>query len=427
MKKKMIIILIVIISILCIICLGILKILDKEEGNTVNNDIVEVQDTLRPDETVQEEYSIEKERNATRFFTVQDCIQTYIDSINNSDAQAILNKLSTTYKEDNSIHESNISNLINLYNGNTFTAKEMEILRGDRIFQYRVYGYLTNDQGRQYMYLKVKTDRINRTFEIEPFIEEQYTSLEDIPLEEANIDEIAKNDNNTFSYRDISKEEISRIYQRYYTNLEIERPEEAYEMLDVSYRQERFPTIDDFKMYVEENREAIEQASLSGYSVNNEDNITKYVIRDSYNNQYIIEEESIMNFTIQLDSYTIPDPTYTEEYAQLPDSEKASANVGIFMQMINTKDYTHAYEKLADGFKNNYFQSVDQFKEYVKNNWHNVNKYTINSYKNEGNVYIFDVSLNSIRELREDTTINKTFNVLLGEGTDFTISFNVNE
>ncbi len=427
MKKKMIIILIVIISILCIICLGILKILDKEEGNTVNNDIVEVQDTLRPDETVQEEYSIEKERNATRFFTVQDCIQTYIDSINNSDAQAILNKLSTTYKEDNSIHESNISNLINLYNGNTFTAKEMEILRGDRIFQYRVYGYLTNDQGRQYMYLKVKTDRINRTFEIEPFIGEQYTSLEDIPLEEANIDEIAKNDNNTFSYRDISKEEISRIYQRYYTNLEIERPEEAYEMLDVSYRQERFPTIDDFKMYVEENREAIEQASLSGYSVNNEDNITKYVIRDSYNNQYIIEEESIMNFTIQLDSYTIPDPTYTEEYAQLPDSEKASANVGIFMQMINTKDYTHAYEKLADGFKNNYFQSVDQFKEYVKNNWHNVNKYTINSYKNEGNVYIFDVSLNSIRELRDDTTINKTFNVLLGEGTDFTISFNVNE
>lgn len=427
MKKKMIIILIVIISILCIICLGILKILDKEEGNTVNNDIVEVQDTLRPDETVQEEYSIEKERNATRFFTVQDCIQTYIDSINNSDAQAILNKLSTTYKEDNSIHESNISNLINLYNGNTFTAKEMEILRGDRIFQYRVYGYLTNDQGRQYMYLKVKTDKNNRTFEIEPYIGEEYTSLEDIPLEEANIDEIAKNDNNTFSYRDISKEEISRIYQRYYTNLEIERPEEAYEMLDVSYRQERFPTIDDFKMYVEENREAIEQASLSGYSVNNEDNITKYVIRDSYNNQYIIEEESIMNFTIQLDSYTIPDPTYTEEYAQLPDSEKASANVGIFMQMINTKDYTHAYEKLADGFKNNYFQSVDQFKEYVKNNWHNVNKYTINSYKNEGNVYIFDVSLNSIRELREDTTINKTFNVLLGEGTDFTISFNVNE
>ena len=427
MKKKMIIILIVIISILCIICLGILKILDKEEGNTVNNEIVEVQDTLRPDETVQEEYSIEKERNATRFFTVQDCIQTYIDAINNNDAQAILNKLSTTYKEDNSIHESNISNLINLYNGNTFTAKEMEILRGDRIFQYRVYGYLTNDQGRQYMYLKVKTDKNNRTFEIEPYIGEEYTSLEDIPLEEANIDEIAKNDNNTFSYRDISKEEISRIYQRYYTNLEIERPEEAYEMLDVSYRQERFPIIDDFKMYVEENREAIEQASLSGYSVNNEDNITKYVIRDSYNNQYIIEEESIMNFTIQLDSYTIPDPTYTEEYAQLPDSEKASANVGIFMQMINTKDYTHAYEKLADGFKNNYFQSVDQFKEYVRNNWHNVNKYTINSYKNEGNVYIFDVSLNSIRELREDTTINKTFNVLLGGGTDFTISFNVNE
>ena len=123
--------------------------------------------------------------------------------------------------------------------------------------------------------------------------------------------------------------------------------------------------------------------------------------------------------------YTIPDLTYAEDYTELPDSEKASANIGIFMQMINTKDYVHAYEKLADGFKNNYFQTIEQFKEYINNNWYYVNNYTINSYKNEGNVYIYDVSIKNIRELREDTTINKSFNVLLGEGTDFTISFNV--
>ena len=425
MNKKIIIILIIIISIICIACLCILKILKAEEGNNVsNNTIIEVQDPLRPDEIVQEEYKIEKERNATRFFTVQDCIQAYINSINSNSTQAILDMLSTTYKENHMINKSDISNLIDQYNGNTFTAKEMEILRGDRIFQYRVYGYLTNNQERQYIYFKVKTDNLNRTFEIEPFTEEDI-SLDEIPLEETSIQEIAKNENNGYTYKEITREEICRIYQRYYTELEKTNPEEAYEMLDVAYKQERFPTIEEFKMYLEENNEAIEQAVMASYSVNKGNLTTSYVIQDSYKNQFLIEEESIMNFTIKLDAYTIPDASYPEEYAKLPDSEKASANVGLFIQMINTKDYVHAYEKLSDGFKNNYFPTIEQFKEYIKNNWYNVNDYTINSYKNEGNVYIYDVSIKNIKELREDTTINKSFNVLLGEETDFTISFNV--
>ena len=429
MNKKIIIILIVIVSIICIICLCILNALKgKEENNMAdNNTIVEVEDILNPDATdIKEDYHIEKERNATRFFTVQNCVQAYIDNINSNNSQAILDILSTTYKDSHTINETNISTLINQYNGDTFTVKEMEILRGDRIFQYRLYGYLTNEQGeQQYMYFKVTTDNLNRTFEIEPFIGEEYQALEDIPLEETNIEEIVENENNTYTYKEITNEEICRIYQRYYTELEMTNPEEAYEMLDAAYREERFPTIEDFRTYLEENREVIEQATLSSYSVNKGDITTRYVIIDSYKNQYILEEESIMNFTIKLDAYTIPDLTYAEDYTELPDSEKASANIGIFMQMINTKDYVHAYEKLADGFKNNYFQTIEQCKEYVNNNWYNVNNYIINSYKNEGNVYIYDVSIKNIRELRQDTTINKSFNVLLGEGTDFTISFNV--
>lgn len=427
MSKKIIRILIFIVCIICIVCLIILNRLNKEGEESVNNNvIIEVQDTLNPDGIVEEEYNIEKERNATRFFTIQSCIQKYVDNVKDNNIQIILDILDSQYIKDNNISESNIENYINTYQGDTFTAKEIEILRGDRIFQYRVYGFVTNEEGRHYMYFKVTTDTINRTFEIQPMIEEGYNSLEQIPLEKASIDTIEKNDNNVFTYQEVNPEEICRIYQRYYTELETTNIEEAYEMLNAEYREKRFPTIDDFKVYVEDNREVIEQATMASYSINRGTNSTIYTIQDSYNNQYILEEESIMNFTIKLDSYTILDATYEESYAELPESEKASANVGIFIQMINAKDYVHAYEKLAEGFKENNFQTVEQFKDYVRNNWHNVNKYTINSYRNEGNVYIFDVSLKNIKELREDSTISKTFNVLLGEGTDFTLSFNVN-
>lgn len=133
-----------------------------------------------------------------------------------------------------------------------------------------------------------------------------------------------------------------------------------------------------------------------------------------------------MNFTIKLDSYTVPESDFNTEYSKLKDAEKASANIGIFMQMINTKDYAHAYEKLSDGFKTNYFGTLEEFKNYVESNLYYVNDYTINNYKNEGNIYIYYITLKDHNSLRDETTMDKTFNIRLGEGTDFEISFSVN-
>ena len=93
--------------------------------------------------------------------------------------------------------------------------------------------------------------------------------------------------------------------------------------------------------------------------------------------------------------------------------------------MINTKDYAHVYEKLSDGFKANYFGTLEEFKNYIESNFYYVNDYTINHYSNEGNIYIYYITLKDYNSLNDENTMDKTFNIRLGEGTDFEISFNV--
>ena len=131
-----------------------------------------------------------------------------------------------------------------------------------------------------------------------------------------------------------------------------------------------------------------------------------------------------MKYKVQLDTYTIKTETYIKNYNTLKDLEKASVNVDMFIQMINTKDYHHAYEVLSEGFKNNYFSTEEEFKNYMRENFYNYNVLNINTSTNEGTVYIFKSTLtNGMNSETENK--DKTFNVLLGEGTDFTISFNV--
>lgn len=382
---KVLIAIVLIICLICIICVVYLKMLGNER-TTDNQEIVEVQDPLNPDGDVEINYEIEKVKNATRFYTVQNCIQSYLDN-------------------------------------DTFTAKKMESLGGERIIQYRVYGFADINGEKQYLYFKVKTDTENLTFEVTPYEGEEYKALEDIKLTEDNA-EIKINGDNVYTYEEISQEEMSRRYLQYYYSLELNDIEEAYSLIDEEYRNQRFESLEDYREYVEINKEMFSQAILTGYSVENNNGYTQYVLRDSYSNYYVLKEDGIMDFTILLDTYTVKDDNYLQAYNKLDESEKTSANVELFIQMINTRDYKHAYNTLSDGFKTNYFPTLEQFKEYVLNNFYYYNIATINSTRNEGNIYIYEVTLKDGVSTAAETK-NKSFNIRLGEGTDFEISFNV--
>ena len=149
---------------------------------------------------------------------------------------------------------------------------------------------------------------------------------------------------------------------------------------------------------------------------------------DNYNNYYTLKETSIMNYTIMLDNYTIKTSDYEEKYQELDDKDKVQANAYIFLQMINTKDYKHAYDILDPNFKQNNFSTLEKFMQYVKDNFfdYNINSplSSEKSIEEQGEYYIYKtVVRNNSGSAAESKQITIIMKIL--DGTDFVMSFSI--
>ena len=384
--KKILIVLIIVVVIICIICLISISLLRRMEEKQIE----ELGYVPEDSELLAADYKTEKLRNLTDFFSVEACIQKNINS--------------------------------------TFEAKDMNVLASDRLYSYSVYGEEKNEETGKTTeeYFIVRVDTIALAYEIEELDSKEYDDIDEIDLT-TDLTEIAQTENNQFEYTRINNENTSRFYLKNYTELLLSAPETAYDMLDEQYREERFSSsYEEFLEYIEENKTYFENAVLSQYVLDYLDDYTEITLVDVYNNSYKIIAKSVKDYTVQLDNYTIKDEEYLEKYEKLSDLEKVSANVDTFMNMINTKDFKHAYEVLDETFKNNNFNTLDVFKEYINNYFFEYNldtKTGVNVYNQEG-TYVYETTIKSgagsAAESKKLTVIMQ-----LQEGTDFKMSFSI--
>ena len=382
-KKIIVIICIILVLIICVIC-GVLLYLSTNKDNGNANELQQLTDENGNPigDTVNVEYSKERLNDPTRFFSVEKYIQ------------------------DN-------------YNEN-FVAEDMNVLYSERITSYAVQGRI-GDNSENKVYFIFRVDPQNGTYSMEE--QNNVNSLDSIDLR-TDITEINNTGNNTFEYTTVNSEQMCRIYLNDYKDKELNNPVEAYSMLDDEYKKIRFPTYEDFQEYLNEYGNIIQNSVLTSYYSEIKDDYTEYILVDNYNNSYTVRSTGIWDYKIMLDNYTIKVDTYDEEYSKLDDNEKVQANVHIFLQMINTKDYAHAYEKLSDGFKSNYFNTLESFEDYIKNNWFSYNILADIDISEEANSYVCDVTLRDGAGRAANQT-NKTIIMQLREGTDYVMSFTV--
>ena len=115
------------------------------------------------------------------------------------------------------------------------------------------------------------------------------------------------------------------------------------------------------------------------------------------------------------------------------EQKKVQMNIYKFILMINNQDFQRAYEILDENFRNNYFPTVDDFKNYLDLHAYKYNDMEATNFTVNGNVYTCGISLTDLSQgLSNNGTeggsgyvYEWTFNVALGEGTDFTLSFEV--
>lgn len=428
-SKKIIILIAILLLIMIIIICSIITLLKSEEED--NNIIYE---DIETDGSEGDEFTddIQKVEDANIFYSISFCIEKYYDNLYNEDLdnetlnekkQNLYNTLSKKYIEENSINIDNILDKVEqIENQVVFTATKVETITAMDYQVYRVQGIIENLSNEntplEDRFFIVSIDSNNATYDIEPLDKEEIDNLDKVQIT-TDIEPIEKNDDNSFTIINTGYNELLVKYIKYYQKLVNNDAERAYNLLDEEYKEKRFGSIDKFIEYIKLKQNTLQDITIQKYSTNTKDDYEEYIIVDTNNNYYIIEEYSVMDFKMKLDSYTIESQENIQKYNTLTDTNKVSANIRKIIEAINNKDYNYIYNKLNEEYKNNKFPNINQLINYINNNFYDVNLVGNGTAELEANVYIAKIQITSNKSEIKQVTIL----VRLLEGTDFEISF----
>lgn len=392
--------------------------------------------------------------NPDEFFMVVGCVNQYLGIVNKAnienmavdDSEEIINSfkvsihnlLDQEYKENNNITTDNVYDYVEDINQTVLFFIPLKIkgitTENGETTRYVVYG-IEEDINYNYLkdlYIIVNIDNNNKTFSIEPIINTNFNNIDEINLED-KIKEISKNENNEVSQISANDEYICRNYLDYYKKLILGKPDIAYDLLNEEYKQKRFGSLEKYKQYIDENINDFKIASLDQYMVNREENYNQYICKDSYGRIYMFDASKPMDMSVQLDTYTLETAAFKEQYEGGNEEVKVQMNINKFILMINNQDYETAYNLLDDNFKKNYFNTLEEFINYVKVYMYKYNNLELRSFDVNGNVYICGVALTDATNGKyiDETKgtggsgylLEWTFYVQLTGDRDFKISF----
>jgi len=346
---------------------------------------------------------------------------------------AIYNMLSSSYKENKNITLNDIEKLYGeVENAKIFLNQTLEYSISNNTTIYFVEGesisYKNFDKNTFKIAVIINID--TSSFEILPwdYVEQiGWNNLkigDKIDIKSINHD-IKKNQYNTFKYQNSTNESIAREYfDNYQFNL-LHNKEAAYRKLNEEYSKAKFNNLEEFENYIRNNIIAISKGKINKYQTAYRDGYTQYVCVDNNERYYIFKVKSVLDYEVILDTYTIDIPEFTNKYNASNNQEKVILNLNKFNLSLNDKDYKTAYNMLADSFKAKNFPTLAAFEKYIKENLFEENKFEYTEFGDEaGTYYTYSVNIADATS-KSNKKVNKKFIMLLEEGTEFKLSFNI--
>lgn len=394
--------------------------------------IVLIKITNKPKETeieeqlgdVETKFKREKVSNSTVFYTVEDCINFYIDSVKAEEKDKIFELLDLEYINENNINQENVLKYTEK-SKYSFIALDMYESELHNVCSYIVEGVVDDGTYNTKMYFRVGLDTNNFSFNIMPLSSKKYNSIDEIE-EKENIVEIPNNDANSYQYNRMRKNEIIEKILKYYCDLTVNNVKKAYDMLEQEYRKKRFDKYSKFQDYIKKRSENLKQARVAGYSVKEEENSKVYTVVDQDGMVYIFNQKSIMNFTVQMDDYTLETDEYKEKYMNSTVVDKIKLNVNKFIEMISNYDYDEAYGLLDETYKKNNFKTEKLYEKFIEQHFYASNAYSIEKIETDAQDYIITIT---VAENASASAAKKTNKIAmrLGENTEFTMAVILNE
>ncbi len=447
-SKKSIILLSIIILLIIMLILIVLLILMNNKNS---------QKEIKEDEGVvitPLEESLQKVTQRNEFYTIKGCVEKFYkfyESIFNLEdevyimdeeaeasikqqkklaIESVYNMLDQEYITFNNITKDNLENKIDKIEKIDVNVEDIYVSeKTNNVNLYIAQGTIREIKTAKLYNFKImlKVDALNKTFTLylQDYIDDKYPNFKiGDTLNETVPEKIETNTSNTYEFKIISDETyIVDLFEKYREEV-IYNQKEAFENLDEEYRTKRFGTLENFQTFAKNNIKKHVIMSAKKYQKTVTDNYTQYVCMDQNDNYYIFRENSVMDYTLILDTYTIDLPEFVEKYNAATEDQKILINIQKCLEAINNQDYAYMYNKLDETYKNNYFKTLSDFEKYVKENFFTENKFSASNGQKQGEIYTYDITITdgSDNGLNE---ITKTFVMKLKEGTDFVMSFGV--
>ena len=437
MKKIRILIIVSVILIISIISFIILfnsktgkQLIGEEYGDPGEEESFETNNTIRLVE------------NREYYYTVQSIVQSYLYSIMENDSETLLNTLDPEYINEYNINENNVVDRLNNF------AKDVN---EEDIDKYKILiekMYYSEQSTINTFFVKLKV--INRETELvtdtsiivemdlmynvyyilpyEYMEKNNYLNIQENSKYEFKEKTIEANDYNEYEIEVIENDAtiISDLMDNFTDNV-IYNLDNSYDLFSEEYKKERFNTLDKYKDYMNNNINKIISSSIKKYRIDTFDDYNQYIFIDQNGNYYIFKETTIMEYTVQLDTYTIDSQDFKDRYDDANEQTKVGMNIEKIKQALNNKDYEYVYNKLDNTFKQNNFGNYEQFVSYIKENLFEINKIEYINLNREGDIYVYETKITQANEDEEEQSDSKkgTFIMKLLEDRDFVMSFSI--
>lgn len=443
-SKRILIVLIILLIVMAVMVAILINTNKKQEvshGNNTYTSIVNEQDE-----------AFEKVNDYKTYFTVKEIVENYItymkqingdEYVDASSLQTTTTQIATVMQEDGIealkgildegyLKDETDNSLIKMQDDykqdGTYTKQVNYNLNIDNMYQcglasnisiVLVEAKLNNAE----LNLLVKLDSTNNTYSLflNDYIKKNnYTKHMSIKSINISKNKIQKNNyNNDVKVEGTEKDVVIQYFSDYRMKM-LNDTKIAYQKLDSEYAEKKFGQYSNFESYVNNNKNNIIVASIDKYQVVENKNGKEYVCVDENGKYYIFMEEEVGKYSVVLDTYTIDLPEFIEKYNSANEKTKVGLNIQKVFDAINNEDYEYVYNKLDNTFKQTNFKTVEEFKNYVIQNFSG-KQLKYGECQQQESLYIFDIT---ITEGTKQT--NKRVIMQLKDGTDFVMSFNVN-
>lgn len=426
--------------IIVLIILVIMSIIYKNRGEMVYNidevgtedEIEEIDNSLQY-VTIRNDYYVAK--TCTNKFYIyymslfDDEDEEDYETIKDTNKENLYNMLDKEYITFKNITLENLETKLEKIKQSDININKMYVCQKSQ----NIYLYLVQGRAREKISgdikdfeILVKVDISNKTFSLylEDYIQQ---NLSDIKLgQEINmqVSENIENKNvNIYGYETIDDETyVKDLFAKFKSEILYDR-QLAYSNLNEEYREKRFGDYSTFEAYAKSNVRNNIVMKLSKYQKTKYEDYTEYVCMDQNGNYYIFNENSVMDYNVILDTYTVNLPEFIKKYDSATDQVKVGMNIERAITAIEAKDYKYVYNKLDETFKNNYFNTIEKFSTFINNNFYEENTIEYLEFKNLGGIYTYSLNIMDSDDLEK---VNKiTFIMKLEENRDFTMSFGI--